>query len=112
MENSISSSQTELAQSIYDSFIENNKTCSGAPQQQVNGAYRMFELLYLISMELDYTGNWNDFTSSILSDYETFNSNASGAPCPQGSYVWKLSYKALDRPTSLRTEIGTVLLIR
>ena len=31
-------------------------------------------------MELDYTGNWNDFTSSILSDYETFNSNASGAP--------------------------------
>jgi hypothetical protein len=80
MENSISSSQTELAQSIYDSFIENNKTCSGAPQQQVNGAYRMFELLYLISMELDYTGNWNDFTSSILSDYETFNSNASGAP--------------------------------
>ena len=39
-------------------------------------------------------------------------SNASGAPCPQGSYVWKLSYKALDRPTSLRTEIGTVLLIR
>lgn len=38
--------------------------------------------------------------------------NASGTPCPQGSYVWKLVYKAADWPASQRTQVGSVLLLR
>ena len=36
----------------------------------------------------------------------------SGTPCIQGNYVWRLIYRAIDRPTSDRTEIGSVLLLR
>lgn len=35
-----------------------------------------------------------------------------GTPCKQGNYVWKLVYRAIDLPSSDRTEIGSVLLIR
>ena len=35
-----------------------------------------------------------------------------GITCPQGSYVWKLIYSAIDRPAAKRTEVGTVLLLR
>ncbi len=35
-----------------------------------------------------------------------------GNPCPQGSYVWKLIYKGIDRPGAERSEVGTVLLLK
>lgn len=35
-----------------------------------------------------------------------------GGNCQQGSYVWRFIYHAVDYPTSLKSEIGTVLLIR
>lgn len=35
-----------------------------------------------------------------------------GAMSPQGSYVWKLDYHAIDHPESPRSEVGTVTLIK
>ena len=35
-----------------------------------------------------------------------------GGNSPQGSYVWRFIYHAIDYPNSLKSEIGTVLLIR
>lgn len=35
-----------------------------------------------------------------------------GGNCPQGNYVWRLDYHAIDFPSSLKSEIGTVLLLR
>lgn len=35
-----------------------------------------------------------------------------GGNCPQGSYVWRFNYHAVDYPTSTKSEIGTVLLLR
>lgn len=35
-----------------------------------------------------------------------------GDPCPQGSYVWHLHYRASDRPDSWRHDIGAVILLR
>ena len=35
-----------------------------------------------------------------------------GVMCEQGNYVWKLTYRAIDHPNSMRSEVGTVLLIR
>lgn len=35
-----------------------------------------------------------------------------GRPCVQGNYVWKLIYSAVDYPGVLRSEIGSVLLLR
>lgn len=35
-----------------------------------------------------------------------------GRPCPQGAYVWRLSYIAADRPNTTRTAFGTVTLLR
>ena len=35
-----------------------------------------------------------------------------GTPCPQGNYVWKLVYRAVDLPHSDRIEAGSVLLLR
>ena len=33
-------------------------------------------------------------------------------PAPQGSYVWKLNYRAIDRPNSLKSEVGTITLLK
>lgn len=38
--------------------------------------------------------------------------STNGTICPQGSYVWKLIYRAIDRPVDERSEVGTVLLLR
>ena len=35
-----------------------------------------------------------------------------GGNCPQGNYVWKFLYHAIDYPNSLQTKVGTILLIR
>ena len=35
-----------------------------------------------------------------------------GGNCPQGNYVWRFNYHAVDYPNSPKSEIGTVLLIR
>lgn len=35
-----------------------------------------------------------------------------GGNCPQGNYVWRFNYHATDFPTSLKTDVGTVLLLR
>ena len=35
-----------------------------------------------------------------------------GRPCPQGAYVWRLRYRAVDYPTVWRTTSGTVTLVR
>ncbi len=35
-----------------------------------------------------------------------------GVLCEQGNYVWKLTFRAIDRPETMRSEVGTVLLIR
>lgn len=35
-----------------------------------------------------------------------------GGNCPQGNYVWRFEYHALDYPNALKSEIGTVLLLR
>ena len=38
--------------------------------------------------------------------------DSDGRLCLQGNYVWKLVYRAIDRPSATRTEVGMVLLIR
>lgn len=35
-----------------------------------------------------------------------------GGNCPQGNYVWKFEYHAVDYPTTLKSAVGTVLLLR
>ena len=35
-----------------------------------------------------------------------------GGTCPQGGYVWKFIYRAIDYPDSKQEEVGTVLLLR
>ena len=35
-----------------------------------------------------------------------------GTPCQQGSYVWKLTYRAIDYPERLQSEVGSILLLR
>ena len=35
-----------------------------------------------------------------------------GGGCPQGNYVWKLEYRAINYPSATQVEVGTVLLIR
>ena len=40
----------EIADSIYDSFKSGNQSANGAVQQQVNGAYRSTEMLYVITL--------------------------------------------------------------
>ena len=35
-----------------------------------------------------------------------------GKICPQGNYVWRLNYHATDRPHHLRTEVGSVILLK
>ena len=49
-------------------------------------------------------------TTDIEQGWDGRDSN--GTLCPQGSYVWRLIYKAIDRPTAERTEIGTILLLK
>ncbi len=52
----------------------------------------------LVHYTRDYTKGWDG------------RRDADGALCPQGSYVWKLTYQATDHTT--RTEVGTLLLIK
>ena len=47
----------------------------------------------------DYTDGWD-------------GRDMHGRPCLQGSYVWKLVYRAVDYPSAHRSEVGTVTLIR
>lgn len=47
----------------------------------------------------DYTEGWD-------------GRDRNGRLCEQGSYVWKMNYRAADLPESNRTEIGSVLLLR
>ena len=54
----------------------------------------------LVHHSADYTTGWDGRRDS------------DGRLCPQGNYVWKLTYRATDRPTATRTEVGTILLIR
>lgn len=35
-----------------------------------------------------------------------------GRNCPQGNYVWKLFYHAIDYPTVLKSTVGSILLLR
>ena len=43
-------------------------------------------------------------------DYEQQGWDGSG--CPQGGYVWKLNYHAIDYPNKLESIVGTVILLR
>ena len=54
----------------------------------------------LIHYASDYTQGWDG------------RKDSDGAMCPQGNYVWKLIYRAIDRPSANRTEVGMVLLIK
>ena len=54
----------------------------------------------LVHHTTDYTSGWDGRRDS------------DGRLCLQGNYVWKLIYRATDRPKGTRTEVGTVLLIR
>ena len=54
----------------------------------------------LVHYTKDYTTGWDG------------RRDADGSLCGQGNYVWKLVYRATDRPSATRTEVGTVLLLR
>ena len=58
----------------------NNKACTGAPQQEANGAYRMVEMLAIIAYESDSSGMYSDLVSSVLDDLSTNNKACTGAP--------------------------------
>ena len=58
----------------------NDSYCSGAPQQEANGAYHMVEMLSIIALELDSSGSYSDTISGVLDDMSTNNSYCSGAP--------------------------------
>ena len=58
----------------------NNDACSGAPQQEANGAYRMVEMLAIIAYETDSSGAYSDLISGVLDDMSTNNEACSGAP--------------------------------
>ena len=61
-------------------MFTNDSYCSGAPQQEANGAYRMVEMLSIIALELDSSGSYSDTISGVLDDMSTNNSYCSGAP--------------------------------
>ena len=65
---------------VLDDLKSNNARCSGAPQQQANGAYRMVELLAIIAMESDTKGTYSKLISDILDDLSSNNARCSGAP--------------------------------
>ena len=53
----------------------------------------------LVHRSADYTAGWD-------------GRRADGTPCPQGSYVWRLDYRSIDAPASIRSATGTVFLLR
>lgn len=38
--------------------------------------------------------------------------NTNGQPCPQGAYVYRLDYRAVDHPEAWKRQVGTVTLLR
>ena len=74
------SSYSDLISGVLDDMSSNNESCSGAPQQEANGAYRMVEMLAIIALELDSSGSYSDTISGVLDDMSTNNSYCSGAP--------------------------------
>ena len=65
---------------MLDDLSSNNARCTGAPQQEANGAYRCVELLAIIAMETDTTGKYGDLISGVLDDMSSNNARGSGAP--------------------------------
>lgn len=51
------------------------------------------------------------YRTSELADGWDGNS-LNGSPCPQGSYVWHLTYRSLTNPSDNQSATGTVLLLR
>lgn len=62
---------------IMSTFTLQNISASSAPQQQVNGSYRMVELLEVMAKEEDYSSSK---ISSIMSSFTLQNISASSAP--------------------------------
>ena len=48
----LASSYASTIYEIHSSFVSSNRSASGAPQQQVNGAYRSVELLEVWAYEI------------------------------------------------------------
>ena len=46
-------SWTKAISTVWDSYRSGNNSASSAAQQQVNGSYRTFEILYVIAQILD-----------------------------------------------------------
>ena len=63
-----------------DDYDSGNKSANSAPQQQVNGAYRMVDMLTVLAMELDTTGRFTSMISDIRDTFKAQNNSANGAP--------------------------------
>lgn len=73
-------SYRDLIGGILDDLSTNNAQCNGALQQQVNGLYRLTEMLAVIALEGDTTGRYASIVSDVLDSLSSQNSRASGAP--------------------------------
>ena len=82
------------------------------PQQETNKVFRLVTrgvvegelLIYnreglLVYRTTDYSAGWD-------------GRDRNGRFCPQGNYVWKLHYRAIDYPDTWRTEVGSVILLK
>lgn len=66
----------DFALQVLDDMETNNARCNGAPQQIVNGVYRMFDALTIIAYEMDVDSS---LITSISDTLESNDSRASGA---------------------------------
>ena len=94
---------SELISSILDDMNTIDESCSGAPQQSANGAYRLVEMLAIIATKGN-DGTYSDVISGVLNDLDTNNASCSGAPqqTANGTYraVELLAIIALEHDTT------------
>ena len=96
------STYTDLIEDVLARYESADRSANGAPQQQVNGAYRCFELLSILALEKDYTGGFEDVYDSIWKDCESGNNSASGAP----QQLVNGLYRCVDMATVLAYEMS------
>lgn len=75
--NALAAGYSSSISSIMSTFSYQNIMASSAPQQQVNGAYRMVELLEVMAKE---SGCSSSSVSSVMSTFSYQNIMASSAP--------------------------------
>ena len=76
----LASSYSDLASDILDSLSKNDSKCTSAPQQAVNGAYRLTEMLAIVGYECAVTSSHTKLAGDVLDTLSKVNDSCSGAP--------------------------------